>query len=44
MAIQGVVGQYASQRPYSGGYRIVPRLATDLSAAPLFLPVTGGWR
>ena len=38
---QGVVGQYASQAPYVGGHRLIPRLATDFSRAPLFLPVTG---
>jgi len=38
---QGVVGQYASQAPYVGGHRLIPRLATDFSRAPLILPVTG---
>ena len=38
---QGVVGQYASQAPYADGYRLIPRLATDFSRAPLTLPVTG---
>ena len=28
---QGVVGQYASQAPYTDGYRLIPRLASDFS-------------
>ncbi len=40
-AAQGVVSQYVQQPPRTGGYRIIPRFATDVSSAPLFLPVTG---
>jgi hypothetical protein len=40
-AAQGVAGQYAAKRPYIGGYQVVPRVAADVSRAPLFLPVTG---
>jgi hypothetical protein len=38
---QGVVGQYAYEAPYEGGYRLIPRFETDVSDAPVFLPVTG---
>jgi hypothetical protein len=38
---QGVVGQYAAEPPYVGGYRLIPRFATDVSRPPAFLPVTG---
>jgi len=41
-AVQGVVSQYVSQRPYVGGYRLIPRLSTDVGPPPAFLPVTGG--
>ncbi|MDQ1301212.1 MAG: hypothetical protein QG637_1133, partial [Chloroflexota bacterium] len=41
-AAQGVAGQYAAKRPYIGGYQVAPRVAADISRAPLFLPVTGG--
>jgi hypothetical protein len=40
-AAQGVVSQYAQKAPHIGGYRIIPRFATDVSPPPLFLPVTG---
>ena len=40
-AAQGVIGQYVNQPPYIGGYRLIPRLATDFSRPPPFLPVTG---
>jgi DNA/RNA endonuclease YhcR with UshA esterase domain len=40
-AAQGIAGQYAVKRPYTDGYQLVPRVATDISRAPLFLPVTG---
>jgi hypothetical protein len=39
---QGVVGQYAYEAPWEGGYRLIPRFETDVSDAPMFLPVTGG--
>jgi len=40
---QGVVGQYdAFEAPWEGGYRVIPRFKTDVSDAPLVLPVTGG--
>ena len=41
-AAQGVVGQYAFEAPWEGGYRVIPRFKTDVSDAPLVLPVTGG--
>jgi hypothetical protein len=40
-AAQGVVSQYAQKAPHTGGYRIIPRFAADVSPPPLFLPVTG---
>jgi len=39
---QGVVGQYAFVAPWEGGYRVIPRFKSDVSDAPLVLPVTGG--
>ncbi len=41
-AAQGVVGQYATDPPYLDGYRVIPRFRSDISNAPIFLPVTGG--
>ncbi len=42
---QGVVGQSAYDGPpWIGGYRLVPRVAADVSDRPLWLPVTGGGR
>ena len=41
-AAQGVVGQYAFEAPWEGGYRVIPRFKADVSDAPLVLPVTGG--
>ena len=41
-AAQGIVGQYAAAAPWEGGYRVIPRFVTDVSDAPMFLPVTGG--
>ncbi len=29
-AVAGIVSQYAARRPYEGGYRLMPRFATDL--------------
>lgn len=40
--VVGVVSQYASARPYEGGYRLLPRYARDVIFAPAELPVTGG--
>ena len=37
----GVVGQYAFEAPWEGGYRVIPRFKSDVSDAPLVLPVTG---
>ncbi len=39
---QGVVGQYTYEAPWEGGYRLIPRFESDVSDAPVFLPVTGG--
>jgi hypothetical protein len=41
-AAQGVVGPYAFEAPREGGHRVIPRFKTDVSDAPLVLPVTGG--
>jgi hypothetical protein len=41
-AAQGVVGQYAFEAPWEGEYRVIPRFKSDVSDAPLVLPVTGG--
>jgi hypothetical protein len=41
-AAQGVVGQYVAAAPWEGGYRVIPRFKSDVSDAPLVLPVTGG--
>jgi hypothetical protein len=38
---QGIGGQYAFKMPWKGGYRMIPRFKTDVSSAPLVLPVTG---
>ncbi len=42
-AAVGVVSQYGTQRPYTDGYRLLPRYARDLYLAPppLLLPETG---
>jgi hypothetical protein len=40
-AAQGVVG-HAFKAPWEGGYRVIPRFKTDVSDAPMMLPVTGG--
>ena len=40
-SVVGVVSQYVRSRPYVGGYRLLPRTESDLSNAPLLLPVTG---
>jgi hypothetical protein len=37
----GVGGQYVYEKPYEGGYRLVPRFERDVSDGPLLLPVTG---
>ena len=41
-AAWGVVGQYAWDAPYTGGYRLIPRFPSDVAPPPAFLPVTGG--
>jgi hypothetical protein len=41
-AAQGVIGQYAAQAPFLGGYRLIPVTRPDLALPPVFLPVTGG--
>lgn len=41
-AAQGIVSQYVRQKPYIGGYRLIPRLVTDIAPPPAILPVTGG--
>jgi uncharacterized protein YdeI (BOF family) len=44
-AAVGIVSQYGTQRPYTDGYRLLPRYARDLSLAPppLLLPETGAF-
>ena len=32
----------AFKAPWEGGYRVIPRFKTDVSDAPMMLPVTGG--
>ena len=39
--VAGLVSQYASARPYEGGYRILPRNEGDVVSAPSRLPITG---
>jgi hypothetical protein len=39
-AAQGVVGQYVFEASWKGGYRVIPRFQSDVSDAPLVLPVT----
>ena len=39
--VVGVVGQYAPDKPYEGGYRLLPRYQRDIGDAPMFLPVSG---
>jgi len=39
-AAQGVVGQYVFEASWKGGYRVIPRFKSDVSDAPLVLPVT----
>ena len=41
-SVVGIVSQYVVSAPHVGGYRLLPRYETDLSTAPLILPVTGG--
>ena len=41
-SVVGIVSQYVVSAPHVGGYRLLPRYETDLSTAPLLLPVTGG--
>jgi len=40
-SVVGIVSQYVVRAPHVGGYRLLPRYETDLSTAPLMLPVTG---
>ncbi|MCS7222482.1 MAG: lamin tail domain-containing protein, partial [Anaerolineae bacterium] len=37
----GVVSQYAIERPYVGGYRLLPRYRDDLASLPTYLPEIG---
>jgi len=39
--VVGVASQYASARPYQGGYRLLPRYPNDVLSSPSELPVTG---
>jgi hypothetical protein len=40
----GIVSQYAKEKPYEGGYRLLPRYPSDLLQLPLYLPETGTLR
>ncbi len=37
----GVVSQYAIEKPYIGGYRLLPRYRDDLAPLPAYLPEIG---
>jgi hypothetical protein len=43
-SVIGVVSQYAEEKPYEGGYRLLPRYQSDLLQLPLYLPETGTLR
>jgi hypothetical protein len=37
---QGVMGPYTFEAPREDGHRVIPRFESDVSDAPLVLPVT----
>jgi len=41
-AAQGVLGQHVGEPAGGAGYQVIPRYRSDVSDAPVFLPVTGG--
>jgi DNA/RNA endonuclease YhcR with UshA esterase domain len=43
-SVIGIVSQYAEEKPYEGGYRLLPRYPSDLLQLPLYLPETGTQR
>ena len=43
-SVIGIVSQYAQEKPYEGGYRLLPRYPSDLLPLPSYLPETGAWR
>jgi hypothetical protein len=43
-SVIGIVSQYAKEKPYEGGYRLLPRYPSDLLQLPLYLPETGTCR
>jgi DNA/RNA endonuclease YhcR with UshA esterase domain len=43
-SVIGIVSQYAREKPYEGGYRLLPRYQSDLLQLPLYLPETGTLR
>lgn len=40
-SVIGIVSQYAREKPYEGGYRLLPRYQSDLLQLPSYLPETG---
>ncbi len=43
-SVIGIVSQYAKEKPYEGGYRLLPRYPSDLLQLPSYLPETGALR
>jgi hypothetical protein len=43
-SVIGIVSQYAKEKPYEGGYRLLPRYQSDILQLPLYLPETGTLR
>jgi hypothetical protein len=43
-SVIGIVSQYVAEKPYEGGYRLLPRYPSDLLQLPLYLPETGTLR
>ena len=43
-SVIGVVSQYVQEKPYEGGYRLLPRYPSDLLQLPSYLPETGASR
>ena len=43
-SVIGIVSQYAKEKPYEGGYRLLPRYPSDLLQLPSYLPETGTLR
>jgi hypothetical protein len=43
-SVVGIVSQYTQEKPYEGGYRLLPRYPSDLLQLPSYLPETGTFR